>query len=308
MQIPLAGLLLLASPWIGSWRVSLEGSMEPMHLVVTDAKNVELYDGTWTPHEIKMLVLEEDSIQMRAMILESAQTLNMKAKRVEDKIAGSVTLNYPQFAIKNELKGFRVSKEPFPAPVDWIARHRVEGMIDVVSYLVRNAPCDSFEEFHKFWEEAVEPDFYIFLQAKLYNADGDAPGKEETLKRLFDSLKVYTKECVKEAMNCCGDSSGTLTRQLAGTGSEAADEANIASVVLLPAEFADRQVLKLSSVKNVFPPGTRPCCGESLYELEEFQLLPVSCSIEPDKASSKSNKNDAGTAEKSCQPEENEKP
>jgi len=283
--------------------------MEPMHLVVEDDRSVELYDGAWTPHDIKALVLEEDSIQIRAMILGSAQTLNLEAKRVDDKLAGSITLNYPQFAIKNKLKGLRVSQEPFPAPVEWIARHRAEGFIDVVSYLAQNARCDNFEEFHRFWEKAVEPAFYIFLHAKLYNADGDIPSKEDTLRRLFSSLKNYSRECVQSAIKSCNDPSRSLPEPDAVAGLKTAPglpgEESPDCVVLLPAEFADRQVLRLSSVKNAFPPGTRPCCGESIYELEDFLLLPVSCPIESDKASPETSRKDADTAEKPSQPEVN---
>jgi hypothetical protein len=263
-----------------------------MHLVVRDEERIDLYDATWMPHEIQTLELTEDRIHFRAMILGSAQTFVLEATRSDNEISGSLTLKYPQYVIRDELSGVRVSDQPFPDPVEWIARHRKEGVIDIAGYIARKAPSKSFEEFQRFWEDDLEPNFYIFLPRSDPAWVDRARSKQPTqLESLFNSLENLSEKCVQNIVkerqaNPAGREHGNATDSNSPAGPSGGDRFDC--VVLLPAAIGERRTLALSSIKNKYPPGVRPCCGESLYELEDFLLLPISCSEDSKTVSSES--------------------
>jgi len=272
MQIPLIGLLLLSTPWTGSWRLSLEDDEDIMHLVVKDQETVELYDSAWTPNEIAELRLDNEHLRIRATILGSAQSFILAGQRLDNQFSGSMTLKYPQFAVSKECKGKRVTPTPFPKPVDWIARYREEDRIDVVRFCVENAPRDSFESFQQFWDKEVQSNFYIFLEPYVAKTSG-ADAMKNQLKQLYANLDSYTKECVGFALEerlkkPAGSSDLVKSRNQVGT---------IDCVVLIPSVVSGEKIMKLSSIKNDVPPGVRPCCGESLYDMENFLVLPVTC-------------------------------
>lgn len=270
MQFSLLGLLILATPWVGSWKVELEKDKEAMHLVVKDTENVDVYDSSWTPNEMLEVGLKDDQIEIRARVLGSAQTFTVSGQRNQDVITGTMTLKYPQFSVTKKFKGQRVSNRPFPPPVDWIAQHRHDDRIDAFSFCLKRAPRDDFESFLRFWNEDVEPSFYIFLHEFLYAGDEEA--KLNLLHQVFSGLQSCTPEGIELALKSTVPEDSDPAFESGKSPNEPVD-----CVVLIPALTSQSSTVKLSSIKNEVPPGVRPCCGSSLYDMEIFHILPVSC-------------------------------
>ena len=57
------------------------------------------------------------------------------------------------------------------------------------------------------------------------------------------------------------------------------EEAKVDCLVLIPPLIRKKVLEPVASIKNQFPPGHRPCCGDSLYTLENFLIQPVSYAI-----------------------------
>ena len=283
------GLLLLATSWTGSWRLVTERGPAAMHLVIQDSEKVELYDPMWLPHEIKGVKLDEERIQVQAVVLESIHSFTLDATSGDgQRMSGTLTMKYPQWTSTVKFKGLKVAQKPFPSPVEWVARHRKGRQIDALGYCLKNAPRDDFESFQRFWNEAFEPSFYIFLQNSLYGAGNGRADRETTLKRVFESLDCYSKGSTQEEPPL------DRVQDDVTEGEKETEESQPDCVVLMPGIlYKEKGVEEVASIMNQFPPGHIPCCGDSLYSLETFEIQPVDCT----QVAPESNEEPAATSE-----------
>ncbi len=244
-----------------------------MHLVVYDTESLDLYDPVWLPHEIKRVKIGEERIEIQAVVLESIHSFTLSgSKDSENRVSGTLAMKYPQWTSTVRFNGLKVSKTPFPNPVEWVSRHREGKTINAVEYCLKRAPRDDFDSFERFWEEEFEPSFYIFLHNALYGPHNSESAKKSGLKRLFHSIEFYTKECIEAG------TSEILSVGDTAEASEGGEHTQADCLVLMPGAFATEQTTQqVASIKNQFPPGYSPCCGDSLYTLETFEIHFLDC-------------------------------
>ncbi len=256
MFVYLFSLLLATSPWSGVWEITAEkmqGGVNTYYLVIQDEDSAELYDHQWYPQLVKSFEFDETSVKMSINFEGVVLPTRLEGQRDGDQLKGTIIFNYPQYEIKSTFTAGRATAKPIPVPGDSIPGI-IEGQtINIVEYLVENAPTGSLDEFLRFWREDVAPRYFVFLEPFVPKTEEEM---EKALKEVYKSLEDLEKKAAE---------------RLEGVSGTDADY-----TVLVPtAEDREPLTIEIYSERKKWPPYYKPCCGEKLFNIKKFRLVTV---------------------------------
>lgn len=252
MNVLLAALLS-ATSLTGIWRLHSEALNETHHLVIRDEKTIELYDSNWYPYEIRKAEIKDGSFELRVFPEGRPQLMIVEGSLEGIELKGKIKIPHFQINIERDFTANRVVRDPFPPPIQHIKAIQTGKKVDILEYLLKNAPRSSGESFAEFWNETLEPRYYMFLQPFL-ELNLDTPGeKEEILAKLYAALDRFER-----------------------VGDTGLKDKKDRVVVRVPWPAKAKSVeLSRTARKVVYPPGYTPCCGDRIYGLETFIVVGV---------------------------------
>lgn len=262
MQMILTLSLMILSSFTGSWRVTVNDE-RVMHFVVSPDNEVTVYSETWVPMTIVESSVSEDSILVKTLYGGTLQGTTFEGMKLGNQIQGKAIAQVFQYETEGSFSADQVSQTQFSQPIAWVSQVRDDDLIDVLGFLVEEAPKEDLEAFIAFWEEKVEPRYYIFLHQLIY---GNSRGKEdrhELLGKVFESLKGFEAQDVASAR----EKARTLIQKVEDK------KKRIDSVVIVPETLVDNtsKIIEVASLEN-----PEQCCGNPPYIVERFLLYPIS--------------------------------
>lgn len=270
---PLVFILLALNPWVGVWRVQLTDMVQPAtHIFVHPDYSVELYEPNWSQMYLINAEFLGDKLQLDCQADSGLQSVRLEVKLNGPKsFAGKteIRIGGGQFPAEAPVTGVKVLSYAAPEPPAWIKASRAPDVarVDILGLLVRQAPRDSFEEFVEFWDQQVEPKYYIYMHDVLYGLSNNPEVRLTCLKALFSKLPQYQPDQLAElesrAVAALDPRVGRAVR-------------NAKCRVVLPA-FGDEQprIEPIAVVKVPYPEGQRPCCSFKNFKAEFFLFLPL---------------------------------
>jgi hypothetical protein len=181
-----------------------------------------------------------------------------------------------QYSSESEMSGLRVSSKAFPPPPLWVDPLRDKTIIDFAGFLYEHSPRDDFEAFQKYWDEEVEPKYYLFLHSLLYGSKNSRSAKVAAVGKLFQSLDNLKTECLEPARKKASTALDAIQKEGESLPKREPKKDNSKPsrfAVLLPPGFENEDVtLEIKSLINY-----DQCCGQPPFLEEEFVLMTVDC-------------------------------
>ncbi len=181
-----------ADEWVGVWRITaFDNSPRGVtyHVAISGAegRSVRVFDDSGRPLIVLSAQFDEAKLDLvSTRVASKPLPLRLEVTHTEGRLKGKWTQIHPQYPTGGQLTGSRIGAlsgdwKPFEK-----LRKRHQGpFLDATTLLCESEKWETFEDFSAFWDQQVEPDFYILLQDLLYS-DRAAPGKKEKeLGRIF---------------------------------------------------------------------------------------------------------------------------
>ena len=158
------------------------------HLFISDRlqpSTSQLYLSDW--RGLPIITVSAKDSNLHVGLDRAGKPFSLDAKLEGTGLRGRWLLLSPQYPADGPLVGRKVLTLPEWRPFEGVNRlQTAEGLLDLVGYLFRNAPVESFQEFQAFWNSEAEPIFYPVLDQFLYGSRELEEGlKQKQLRILY---------------------------------------------------------------------------------------------------------------------------
>jgi len=249
-------LMLAANSFAGLWEVNTGGETSDFYIIIHDRDDVRVFDSNWYPSRVRLSKWEGSVLIVDFYPGDKLQMFSVEADLSTDQVIGVFRIPTANFTVEKEAVLKHRSSFPYSEPWKILADRERNEQIDLIDFLLKRAPLESFDAFLSFWENDFTSRYYYFLYPLLK----DSP-KEETVTEKERLDKFY------RALLKYRDSAQSL-EGIKG-------ESGFTTVLVPDLGQVDRIKVPVTSYQIPLPPGVKICCGLKTHDIENFELIKV---------------------------------